>query len=161
MREATEKDFEGICKLIKSQEELFLIYPNGKYPLTVAQVKELSQVRKELTVAVEGKTIIGFANFYDYQRSKHAFIGNVVIAQSCRGRGLGKKIVSYMLKIAYEKYNLPEVRISVFNQNTPALLLYSGLGFTPYEIEERKSPQGNRIALIHMKVTRINHDSEQ
>ncbi|NET06870.1 MAG: GNAT family N-acetyltransferase [Merismopedia sp. SIO2A8] len=161
MREATEKDFEGICKLIKSQEELFLIYPNGKYPLTVAQVKELSQVRKELTVTVEGKTIIGFANFYDYQRSKHAFIGNVVIAQSCRGRGLGKKIVSYMLKIAYEKYNLPEVRISVFNQNTPALLLYSGLGFTPYEIEERKSPQGNRIALIHMKVTRINHDSEQ
>ena len=154
LREATEKDFEGICKLIKSKEELFLVYPNGKYPLTVTQLRELSQVRKELTVAVEENEIVGFANLYNNEPSKYAFIGNVVIDKSCRGRGLGKEIVSYMLKIVYEKYNLPEVRISVFSENTPALLLYSGFGFVPYEMEERKSPQGKRVALIHMKMVR-------
>jgi ribosomal protein S18 acetylase RimI-like enzyme len=151
-REATENDFEGISKLVKSHKELFLIYPSGRYPFTVAQVRELYQTRKELTVAVDGNETIGFANLYDYEPSQSAFIGNVVIDKSYRGRGLGKEIMSYMLKIAYEKHNLPEVRISVFSENTPALLLYSSLGFAPYEIEERKNPQGNRVALIHLKM---------
>ncbi len=33
-RLATEDDFEGICRLVKSEEELFLVYPGGKYPFT-------------------------------------------------------------------------------------------------------------------------------
>ena len=153
-REATENDFEGICNLIKSKEELFLVYPNGQFPLTVAQLKELSKARKELTVAIGGAKIIGFANLYNYKKNESAFIGNVVIDKIHRGRGLGKEIVSYMLEQAHIKHNLPEVRISVFSENTPALLLYSGFGFTPYEIEERKNQQGKRVALIHMKIKR-------
>ena len=153
-RAATEKDFDGISKVIKSKEELFLVYPNGKYPFTVSQVKELSEVRKELTVAVEDNEIIGFANLYDFKPRELVFIGNVIIEKSHRGKGLGKEVVSYMLDKAYEKYDLPEVRISVFSENTPALLLYSSIGFVPYEIEERLNPQGNRTALIHMKKQR-------
>lgn len=153
-REATEDDFRGICKLIKSKEELFLVYPNGKYPFTVTQVRELSKLRKELTIAVEGNKIIGFANLYNYEPGKSAFIGNVVIDKKHRGRGIGKEIVLYMLNTAYEKLNLPEIRISVFSENTPAMLLYSGLGFVPYEIEERKDSNCKRVALIHMKMER-------
>ena len=153
-REATEEDFEDICRLVKTEEELFLVYPNGKYPLTVSQVKELSLTRKELTVALERNKIIGFANLYNYEPNKLAFVGNVIIEQSHRGNGRGREIVSYMLNKAYEKYELPEVRISVFSKNTPALLLYSSFGFVPYEIEERVTPQGNRAALIHMKKVR-------
>ncbi len=150
-REATEEDFEDICKLIKSKDELFLVYPNGKYPFTVSQVKELSEVRKELTVAVDGNEIIGFANLYNYEPGVLAFIGNVIIEESYRGKGLGKEIVSYMLNKAREKHALSEVRISVFSENIPALLLYSSFGFMAYEVEERKKPKGNRAALIHMK----------
>lgn len=153
-REATEDDFEDICKLVKTEEELFLVYPNGKYPFTVSQVKELSLIRKELTVAVEKNKIVGFANLYNYEPNNQAFIGNVIIDQSHRGKGLGKEIVSYMLNKAYEKYELPEVRISVFSENTAALLLYSSFGFVPYQIEERNTPAGNRTALIHMKKMR-------
>ena len=150
-RPATEKDFAGICQLIKSKEELFLVYPNGQYPFTVDQVRKLSQTRKELTVAVEENKIIGFANFYNYEAKKLAFIGNVVIDKDHRGKGSGKELVTHMLKTAFEKHKLAEIRISVFNDNTPALLLYSGFGFSPYEIEERKDPSGKRVALIHMK----------
>ncbi len=53
IREATEKYFESICKLITSKEELYRVYPNGKYPFTVNQVKELSQLRTELTVLIK------------------------------------------------------------------------------------------------------------
>jgi len=150
-REATEKDFELICNLIKSKDELFLVYPGGKYPLTVSQVKKLSEVREELTVAVDSNEIIGFANLYNYEPNQSAFIGNVIVEKNHRGRGIGKEIVSYMLSKAHDKYTLPEVRISVFSDNTPALLLYSKLGFNPYEIEERTNPQSHRAALIHMK----------
>jgi len=153
-REATEDDFDGICSLITSKEELFLVYPSGKYPFTVEQVVELSQARKELTVAVDGIEIIGFANLYDYDPGKSAFIGNVVIDKNHRGKGIGKAIVLYMLKIAYEKLNLPEIRISVFSENTAAILLYSGVGFVPYEIEERKDSNSKKVALVHMKKKR-------
>ncbi|HFC91563.1 MAG TPA: GNAT family N-acetyltransferase [Leucothrix mucor] len=151
IREATEKYFEGICDLIDSEEELFWVYPNGEYPLTVSQVIKLSKERKELTVAVDDNEVIGFANLYNYQPNKVAFIGNVVIGKRHRGKGLGKEIISYMLGKVIGKYNLPEARISVFSDNVPALLLYSTFGFSPYKIEERKSPKGIRVALIHMK----------
>lgn len=153
LREATEKDFESICKLIKTKEELYRVYPNGKYPFTIDQVKELSQVRRELTVLINNQEIIGFANFYNHEPKKSAFIGNVIIDKAYRGKGLGKKIISYMLKKASEKYQLKQIKISVFNENTPALLLYSSFGFVPYEIEERRNPENNKVALIHMKIS--------
>jgi ribosomal protein S18 acetylase RimI-like enzyme len=156
-RQARETDFEGICKLITSKEELYLIYPAGKYPFTVNQIKELSQVRKELTVIELENNIIGFANFYNYQQGQSAFIGNVVIDRKYRGRGLGKELISHMLKVACEKYDLPEIRISVFNDNTTALLLYRCFGFAPYELEAKIGPNDNRVVLIHMKMNlRVN-----
>lgn len=152
--EVTKDDFEGICSLITSKEELFLVYPKGKYPFTVKQVEEIYSTRKELTVVTEGEKIIGFANLYNYKPEESAFIGNVIIDKNHRGNGLGKRIVLYMLKIAFEKLNLPEVRISVFSENTTAVLLYSNIGFVPYSIEERTDSAGNRVALIHMKLER-------
>ncbi|SEH07614.1 GNAT family N-acetyltransferase [Candidatus Venteria ishoeyi] len=151
-REATENDFNEICSLIKSREEMFLVYPKGNYPLTVAQITELSKERMELTVAVDEFGIVGFANIYDYNENEYVFIGNVIIEKQYRGKGLGKEIVSYMLEKAFVKYGLCEVRISVFSENIPALLLYSNFGFTPYALEERKNHEGRRVALIHMKM---------
>ncbi len=151
-REAMESDFGSITKLVKSKEELFLFYPNGKYPFSESQLNDLSKTRKELTVAVNGNEIVGFANLYNYEPKKYVYIGNVIVKINHRGNGIGKEIISYMLNKASEKYNLPEVRISVFSDNTLALLLYSGFGFQPYEIEERKNTNGNRVALIHMKM---------
>lgn len=150
-RKATEKDYEGICNLIKSKEELFLVYPSGNYPFTIEQVKELNKIRKELTVIEENNIIIGFANFYNVEERKSAFIGNVVIDKNHRGRGLGKLLISTMLELAKEKYNLLEIKISVFNTNTPAMLLYLGFGFIPYNSEEKKDSKSNRVVLIHLK----------
>ncbi len=42
VREATEKNYEGICKLFDSEEELLLIYPPGEYPFTTDQRIELA-----------------------------------------------------------------------------------------------------------------------
>ena len=54
----------------------------------------------------------------------------------------------------FYKYRLLEARISVFSDNTPALLLYSKLGFEPYQVEQRKNFNKDRVALLHMKMDR-------
>lgn len=152
-RPARESDYKVICKLISSAEELFYVYPKGQYPLTVAQLTQLAEIRTELTVALHNSTIIGFANLYNYKPAQSAFIGNVVIKQNYRGKHLGKQIVKHMLDKAFDKYHLAEVHISVFSENTAALLLYSSLGFSPYAIEERMDFNNQRVALIHMKLS--------
>lgn len=113
-KEAVEDDFEGICRLIRSEEELFRVYPGGHYPLTIDQVRELSKYRKDLTVAMdEVSKVVGFANLYNFEPGKTAFVGNVVIDPDYRGKGLGKAIVSHMLEKVFRNYNLPEVQISL------------------------------------------------
>jgi len=151
LREATTHDYEAIVRLVPTQEELFLVYPRGKHPFAVEQVHSLAESRKELTVVVDSEMVVGFANLYDVERNKWAFVGNVVVAREFRGRGVGRLLVSRMIQNAFDKYGVSEVRISVFNDNTPALLLYAGMNFKPYAVEERINPSGMRVGLIHMR----------
>jgi ribosomal protein S18 acetylase RimI-like enzyme len=152
IRLATPEDYREIVALVPNREELYLVYPKGKHPFTVSQLQELAESRKELTVAVQDGRVVGFANLYGLQSEKWVFIGNVVIQPTFRGSGLGQKLVEHMVQLAFEKYRVPEVRISVFNSNVPALLLYGSLGFRPYDLEQRIDPEGNRVALIHMRL---------
>lgn len=155
-RSANDGDYENICNLVTTKREFYFVYPRGTFPLTVEQVANLASVRKELTVAMAGTVIVGFANLYDFDGSEKAFIGNVVVAQPYRGNGLGSQLIEHMLRVAFSKYRLSEVHISVFSDNLPALLLYSKLGFCPYSIEERRNYEAKRVALIHMKLSRQN-----
>lgn len=157
-REAVQADYEDICKLVPNEHELYLVYPRGVHPFTVDQIKHLSELRKELTVAIDDLKIVGFANLYDFKDKERAFIGNVVVEKSARGRGLGKQLIGHMLNAAFSKYDLNEVHISVFSDNVPALLLYSKLGFQPYSIEERQNYKTMRVALLHMKLERSKHE---
>lgn len=158
-RAATEADFAAICALIPSREELFRVYPRGQYPFTVEQVRHLSEIRKALSVLTDGNKVAGFANLYDFSDNQRAFIGNVVIDTGLRGQGLGRNLVQYMLKLAFSEYALHEVHISVFSDNTPALLLYSSLGFKPYAVEERRDYNNKKMALLHMKLARVEFDA--
>lgn len=157
LREATALDFEAIVRLVPTQDELFLVYPKGKHPFTVDQVHSLAESRKELTVAVERGEVIGFANLYDVEQGQWASVGNVAVARDYRGQGIGRLLVSHMIQQAFDKYDACEARISVFNDNTPALLLYVGMNFKPYAVEERINPSGMRVALIHMRFEQSEH----
>ena len=157
LREATTHDFEAIVRLVPTQDELFLVYPKGKHPFTADQVQSLAESRKELTVAVEREAVIGFANLYDVEQDKWAFVGNVVVAKEFRKQGIGRLLVSHMIQKAFDKYGVNEARISVFNDNTPALLLYAGMNFKPYAVEERTNPSGMRVGLIHMRLGKNEH----
>lgn len=107
LREATTHDFEAIVGLVPTQEELFLVYPRGKHPFTVEQVHSLAESREELTVAVESEMVVGFANLYDVERDKWAFVGNVVVAREFRNRGVGRLLVSRMIQKTKKDTHFP------------------------------------------------------
>lgn len=150
-RPATAADYPAICGLINDEDELFLVHPRGRFPLTEAQLTELATQRRGFTVGECRGEVVAFANFYDFSPAGHAFIGNLVVAATQRRRGLGRRLVEHMLERAREDYRLAAVRISVFADNTPALLLYGAAGFVPCGMEERRDPRGRRRALLHME----------
>lgn len=154
IRPATRADYAAIAALIDGPQELFLVFPRGHWPFDVRQVHRLAEQRLDLTVCVSGGEVTGFANIYDKRPGQAAFIGNFIVGRAARGRGIGARLLSYMLVQIFERYNLPQARISVFSYNRPALKLYEKAGFVRYAEESRTAPDGQRVTLWHLKLDR-------
>lgn len=144
-------DLEEICILPQNEEELFFMFPKADYPLSVEQLQTVVENRSDSTVILLDNKIVGFANFYEVKENESCSIGNVIVCSYFRNKGIGKYLIETMESIALEKYNVREIHISCFNTNTNGVLLYSKLGYIPYEIEERVDKSGQKVALIKMK----------
>ena len=151
IREVRPEHYSDILTLFSDPDELFYIYPKARHPFLLDQFEYIVETRSDLSVALDGDRVVGFANLYNLVPDRWVFIGNLVVAKGYRGQGIGRKLISYMEELVKSKYRLAEVRISVFNNNTPAMLLYAELGYVPYALEQRESPSGSSIALIHMR----------
>jgi ribosomal protein S18 acetylase RimI-like enzyme len=147
---AAEHHYAAIGNLVTSAEELYLVYPNGKFPWDSEQLTTIASKRHRLTVGMINNQVAAFANIYDLVPQQSAFIGNVIIARAHRGKGFGKALINHMTHICRDTYQaIPH--ISVFNNNTRALLLYTALGFSPYAVESKLDLNNDKVALIHMK----------
>lgn len=151
IREVTEDDIEQICKLAETREELFYCFPRATFPLSMADVRNSIQTRASATVVEKNGHVVAFANFYRWQEGVCS-IGNVIVSSGCRGTGVGRYLISYMTKLAFEKYHAETVTVSCFNRNVAGLLFYPKLGFRPYETELRVDYNGDQVALIHFKI---------
>ena len=130
------------------------MFPRAAYPLTVEQLRAAVAARSESTVMLQNGLIIAFANFYLCQPGEVCAIGNVIVAAPARGQGAGRALIEAMARIAFTKYAVQRVEVSCFNQNTAGLLFYPKLGFTPLSIEERLDSHAEKVALIHLALTR-------
>jgi len=147
-------DVKTICGFPQGVQELYFMFPKAEFPLTEAQMSAAISQRFDSTVFEADGVIVGFANFYRAERQGICCIGNVIVAPSARGKGVARFIVETMTEFAFERWEVQEVQLSCFNENTAGLLLYPTLGFVPFDIEERTSPGGGRTALIHMRRSR-------
>lgn len=149
-RQANDADYPSIINMLSNRDELFLVFPRASHPFDQAQMQSLSQDREYLTVLTVENEVAGFANFYDINEDRFAFIGNVIVHRDFRGRGLSRRLLACMMDIGFNKLRVPELRVSVFSHNTPAVLLYNNIGFKPYAIEQRRDFDDNPVALLHM-----------
>lgn len=147
--EAEKNHFPEIIRLPSSSDELYLVYPSGHYPWTIEQLDKLYETRKDFTVAIINGSVAAFANLYNVKPDESAFIGNVIVANDHRGKGLGKALTAHMLNVCKEKYRAVP-HLCVFGFNARALLMYSNMGFKPYAVESRENLKGEKVALIHM-----------
>lgn len=154
-RELHPNDLEILCQLPQNKQELFFMCPKADYPLTTAQLKEIVKDRFEPTVVLLDNEIVGFANFYEVKEKQHCVIGNVIVSSRFRRCGIGTFLITVMENIGRQKYEVPEIHLACFNENTNGLLLYTRLGYVPYEIEKRTTTDGNPSALIKMKKSHV------
>lgn len=144
-------DFEEICHLPQNKGELFFMFPKADYPLSVEQLQTVVENRSDSTVILLDNEVVGFANFYEVKNDEYCSIGNVIVNSKFRNKGIGSYLIKTMESIALEKYNVREIHISCFNTNISGILLYSKLGYIPYEIEERVDKRDQKVALIKMR----------
>jgi ribosomal protein S18 acetylase RimI-like enzyme len=145
--------YEAIISLIKSPQELFLVYPSADWPFDRAQLEKLASERTDLTVVLDGDRVVGFANLYSNLSGSKRFIGNLVVCREYRGKGVGRALLRYMCGRVFERY-ANEVHLTVFSHNLPALTLYGSMGFKPYDMELRNMPSGGQAMAIHMRLNR-------
>jgi ribosomal protein S18 acetylase RimI-like enzyme len=150
-REVSEDDIPEICKLPQTREELFYCFPRAAFPLSESEVRKGIESRSDSTVIEVAGRVVAFANFYRWEEGLCS-IGNVVVGSDDRGSGVGSYLIHHMLKLGFEKHRAEAVTVSCFNRNVAGLLLYPKLGFRPYDIEQRVDYNGDRVALIHMRV---------
>lgn len=150
-RNVQENDLTAICSFPLNGDELYFMFPKADFPLTLSQLAKAISVRSDSMVALLNDVVVGFANFYEVERNRHCAIGNVIIHPAYRRQGVAKYLIGIMENIALEKYNATETHLSCFNTNTAGLLLYTTVGYTPYEVELRQDKHETPIALIKMK----------
>jgi len=149
-RPFSRSDLKTICAFPQNMDELFYFFPKAAYPLTPGQLQTAIDKRSDSTVVELNGDVAGFANFYRWQDGT-CCIGNAVVSPLARGRGVAEYLIKTMMHLAGIKHAAKTIEVSCFNGNTAGILLYKKLGFSPFDIEERQDPKGERVALIHMR----------
>jgi len=95
-------------------------------------LNEIVDGKNQITVAYcsENNEIIGIAlmGSYNVISGKKGWIEDVVVNSEHRGKGIGRKLLNKLLEVGNEK-NLTEILLFTEDYRTPAIRLYSDLGF--------------------------------
>lgn len=103
---------------VESRQNWFDAHKPEKHPLWV--------------VENDRNEILGWASFQPfYGRPAYAATAEVSIylAESCRGKGIGKQVLQFCLDNA-PAYHIKTLLGFIFEHNTPSLRLFENLGFT-------------------------------
>jgi len=104
-------------------------------PLSLAQEEQWYEAMlqdasvRNFAVEFEGQHV-GGAGFSDInKRHRSAEVGLFVGLPELWGRGLGRDVLSTLLRFGFEEMNLQRIYLRVFAENERAIHLYESLGF--------------------------------
>jgi len=131
IRFAQKKDIPLILEFIKE----LATYEKIQDSITISEkilYEHLFQKKYvEVLIAELQKNPIGFALFFysysGYQGKPSIYIEDLFIKEMFRGRGYGKKILSFIANLALER-NCGRVEWCVFNWNKKAITFYNSTG---------------------------------
>lgn len=112
-------------------------------PISYYDIGEMiSDPNAEVAVAVSDGRLIGSgyaikkASRHYLNPPFHAFIGFLYVEPDFRGRGVNQRVLDHLF--AWARANdLPEIHLTVYPDNAPAIRAYEKVGFEPYILEMR------------------------
>ena len=105
-----------------------LDYMLGAFYNDTALKESVSQKRHHFVLANEGNQTLGFASFeWNYDHQKQTKIHKIYILPKTQGKGIGKKLVDFVEKVAKENdSDALSLNVNRFNK---ALNFYQKIGF--------------------------------
>mgnify|MGYP000741498892 CR=1 FL=1 len=109
--------------------DLFKQLGGNKKQISLTEVLD-GKNRITLAYCTDNDEIIGIALMCNYNviSGKKGWIEDVVVNSKYRGKGIGRKLMNKLVEIGKEK-NLSEILLFTEDHRTPAINLYSDLGF--------------------------------
>ncbi|MCX5781233.1 MAG: ribosomal protein S18-alanine N-acetyltransferase [Elusimicrobia bacterium] len=96
--------------------------------------KEITLEISNFFVAEISEKIVGYGGFW--KMGEEADIVNIAVHPDFRSKGLGKKILEFILESA-KKDGIKKVFLEVRSQNTSAQSLYKSFGFKPVAVRPK------------------------
>ena len=113
----------------KQVSDLFQQLGGNKKQISLTEVLD---EKNQITIAYckDKDEIIGIALMCNYNviSGKKGWIEDVVVNSEYRGKGIGRKLMNKLLEVGKEK-ELSEILLFTEDHRTPAINLYSDLGF--------------------------------
>lgn len=96
----------------------------------------------------------GIANLYlqPYKKLAHQCLFAIIVDEKYRGKGVGKRLLQELMKLAKERFHLELLHLEVY-ANNPAIHLYKKLGFEEYGVHKKflKTADGRYLDKILMQ----------
>lgn len=105
--------------------------PSLRFPLDHAQLQSLIDGPARLFTVTEEGRVVGHAEIGRIDEVKgHAWLMRILIGDPAdRGRGLGRKVIAELIRIAFRELQLQRLYLHVLKSNAPARSLYESFGF--------------------------------
>jgi RimJ/RimL family protein N-acetyltransferase len=82
-------------------------------------------------------------------------VESVLIFRKYRGKGYGKQLMSEIVEFAFQKLDLNELTLSVFDFNVSAKTCYHNIGFEVYEVgAPPRECENEKWSFVRMKLTK-------
>ncbi|WP_438495681.1 GNAT family N-acetyltransferase [Paenibacillus sp. IHBB 3054] len=153
-RALAQEDLDSICAFVRDAEEVFLVSPKFRYPLTAEQILKVLENRYSPTV-IESRDVpepLAYANLYDKDEESHTiWLGNVIVSPRSRGTGVAAYLIQTMMDTAKQEHGVRTMKLYCHNTNTRALLFYCKQGFSPCGYKVLVKPDGEKLVGIAMQ----------
>jgi [ribosomal protein S18]-alanine N-acetyltransferase len=123
-------DLLTLESLLSDRDELFLVWPDARFPFDRAQWREMLQSRignRSYFVAHDGETI-GHAALLQTDEPQTLAVSYLYIRAEQRGRGFGKELMS-LLEAEGRKLGARTLRLRVRSYNPRASHVYESSGY--------------------------------
>jgi len=152
VRNAVHEDFAKVAAMPQNADELYYMFPRGKFPASPQELEEVALARKSPTVITVDGEIAAYCTLYDVVEGKRAWLGNVIVHPDYRRSGVGTFMLAAMKHIAHTEHRAASLHLVCHNTNTGAMLFYYKHGFKPYDIKTMTDYRGHTIVGIMMSL---------